>query len=335
MTEVIQIKPGDDQFHLFEQAGKNLYADDVLQKQLANGMNLEFLYKCYIVTKDGMAVGRAALYHNPSLIYQNKKAVSIGNYECADHADCANELMQTVINDARQLGAKLMIGPMNGSTWDDYRFSKHHRHPNFLLEPYHHLYYNDQFVQFGFRPIANYVSNVDYSLSNNHPSILKREEELTAKGVTIRSIELNNYENELRKLYPFICSAFKTNFLYTQISEQNFVNKYKQAKPMIDPAFVLLAEDETGTVIGFIFCYQDLYLRNEKQLIVKTVARNPSAEWKGLGHVMGNRVIRTAAQRGFKAAIHAFVIELGTSTGLSDSFLGNSYKNYVLYGKEI
>jgi N-acetylglutamate synthase-like GNAT family acetyltransferase len=335
MIEVLQVRMGDESFFLFEEVARNLYADQMQKSQLAKGINFEFLHACYIIKRNKEVVGRAALYNNSSLGFKNKKAVCVGNYECINDDVCANELLQKIANDAKQLGANFIIGPMNGSTWDEYRFSTHHHYLNFLLEPYHHLYYNNQFVQFGFQPIANYVSNIDLSLVYDHPSILKREEELIKQGVAIIGIDVSNYENELRKLYPFICDSFSTNFLYTKISEQSFLNKYKEAKEIVNPAFVLIATDKSNDVVGFIFCYGDMYNKKEKQLVVKTVARHPSVQWKGLGHVMGNMVIRNAAQQGFTAAIHAFVIEKGTSTGLSDSFSGNHYKNYVLYGKEI
>ncbi len=335
MNEIIKIQPGDKQFHLFETAAINIYPPGVLQKQLSGGMNREFLHTCYVIVKNGAVVGRAALYNNSSLRYENRKAVCVGNYECINDDDCAKSLLNAVVDDAAKLGATFMIGPMNGSTWDDYRFSTHQQHPNFLLEPYHHLYYNDQFMQFGFRPIANYISNVDYSLNHDHVSILQTEAELISKKVVIRSIDSNHYEEELKKLYPFICASFQNNFLYTEVSEENFISKYKEAAAIINPAFVLIAEDKNKKVIGFIFCYQDLLNTKSKTIVVKTVARNPAKEWKGLGHVMGNHIIRAAAQREFTAAIHAFVIEQGTSTGLSDSFSGNSYKNYVLYGMAI
>jgi N-acetylglutamate synthase-like GNAT family acetyltransferase len=335
MIEVVQLNTGNEQFLLFKEAADNLYSDALQQQRLVSNIRSEFLHSLYIVKKNSAIVGRAALYNNPSLVYENRRAACIGNYECMNDDECANQLLQRVVSDARQLGTTYLIGPMNGSTWDDYRFSIHHHHPVFLLEPYHHLYYNNQFIQFGFQPIASYISNIDHSLSFNQPAILRREEELTAQGLTIRRIDMNHYEDELRKLYPFICTAFATNFLYTPVSEQAFISKYKEAKEMINPAFVLLAEDKEGAIIGFIFCYHDLYNKQEKNLVVKTVARNPSAQWKGLGHVLGNRIMQAAVQQGFKAVIHAFVIEQGTSVGLSDSFLGNSYKNYILYGKEI
>lgn len=334
-TEIRIIEPGSEQFHLFETAAANLYPANILPTQLMKGMNRDFLHTFYVAVKNNKVTGRAGLYHNPQLTYQHQKAVCAGNYECMNDTECANTLLQQVVKDAAKLGAKFLIGPMNGSTWDDYRFSTHHQHPNFLLEPYHQLYYNDQFVQFGFRPIANYISNIDHSLVHDHPSVLKTEKELMAKGIVIRSIDMGNYEAELKKLYPFICSSFQTNFLYTQVSEESFVSKYKEAAAIIDPEFVLIAEDQHKEIIGFIFCYHDLLNTNPKTIVVKTVTRNPANEWKGLGHVMGNRVIRAAAQRGFRAAIHAFVIKEGTSTGLSNTFSGNSYKNYVLYGMEI
>jgi phosphoribosylformimino-5-aminoimidazole carboxamide ribonucleotide (ProFAR) isomerase len=67
--------------------------------------------------------------------------------------------------------------------------------------------------------------------------------------------------------------------------------------------------------------------------VVKTLARNESKQWSGLGQVMSNQVVRTVKAKGYKSMIHAFIIKQGTSRGTSEKFLGKVNKNYVLYGK--
>src|ERR1700739_1381121 len=147
---------------------------------------------------------------------------------------------------------------MNGSTWDNYRFSVHHNHLNFLLEPYHHLYYNDLFTGNGFEPIARYSSSIDTKMDLDHPQVLKREAELLNAGIKIRDINMSRYENELSLLYPFISDAFKNNFLYTPISWETFRERYIEAGQIICPGYTLIATDKEERVAGFIFSYPDL-----------------------------------------------------------------------------
>ncbi|MDQ3393186.1 MAG: hypothetical protein M3512_03600, partial [Bacteroidota bacterium] len=164
---------------------------------------------------------------------------------------------------------------------------------------------------------------------------LQREQEFEQLEVKIRNIRMDEYEDELKKLYGFLSSALKNNFLFTPISWEAFYANYLKAASFINPEYVLLAENLKGDIIGFIFSYDDLINTSKKNLVFKTIVRDAAKKWAGLGHVMSNQVIRKVKNKGYDCFIHAFMLEQGSSTGLSKSFKGNIYKNYSLYGLKI
>lgn len=332
---IIHTKPGDENFHLFKNFPAEIYPADSIRFKLPENINHEYLESCYVLTVDGKPKARAALYTNPHLRYKDKKSFCAGNYESVDDVLLADALLNYISSRAKLLGAEYLVGPMNGSTWDNYRFSTHHNSPNFFLEPYHHLYYNKLFMHNGFDPIAGYFSSIDKQLRFDLPEIMEREKQLVEAGMTLRNINLDNFEHELRKMFEFNELAFKTNFLYTPISWETFHKKYTEAAKYINPEFVIIAEDDAKNTIGFFFCVDDLFNRNEKSLIVKSIARHPDKKWKGLGHVLGNEITKRASRNGYKSMVHAFISEQGTSVKISQSYLGEIYKNYSLYGKEI
>lgn len=333
--EIITTLPGDKNFQLFEKLPTLLYPANSIKHKQTEGINKEFLVACYVLIDNNEVKARAALYNNPHLLYHSKKAVCLGNYECVDDTNVSTTFLNFIENEAKKLSALFLIGPMNGSTWDNYRFSVHHDYPNFLLEPYHHLYYNKQFEAIGFSPISEYSSSIDYELPFDYPDLLKREAELIVAGVKFRNINMDDYLGELKKLYPFITNAFKSNFLYTPIKWETFSAKYLEAAKIIKPEYVRIAEDKNGNLIGFVFCYDDLFNTTEKSLVVKTLARNESKEWSGLGQVICNPIVRDVKTKGYTSMVHAFIIKQGTSRGTSEKFLGKVYKNYVLYGKAL
>lgn len=333
--DIIQTLPGDSNFHLFEQVPKILYAPDSSRLKETESLNLEFLKACFVLIQDDEPKARLALYENPHLNYKGKKSACIGNYECVDSKEISDKIISHVIRESQKGEAKYLIGPMNGSTWDNYRFSTHNNLTNFLLEPYHHAYYNEHFKKAGFQPISHYISSKDQTLNCDSPEVLKIEKELTQKGVRLRSIDLTQFENELKKLFPFISSSFQTNFLYTPISWETFRKKYLEAHRIINPEFFLIAEDAQNNIIGLIFCYPDLFNLKEKSLVVKTLARDASKQWSGLGHVLFNHVVKSAKKSNFTSMVHAFMYDHGTSTGVSSHFSGEIFKNYILYGKDL
>lgn len=332
---LVKVQPNQPEFQLFEAVPANVYFNDSLRLRQTDGINKVFLLECWVVTRNDIPVARLAVYNNPHLLFKGQQAGCIGNYECENDSETAHLILQKALERLKELNLSVAIGPMNGSTWDNYRFSTHHNAAPFLLEPYHHLYYNDQFRENGFNVISEYTSSFDTSLPHDLPELIERERHFSAMGVTIRSINLAQFERELEALYPFVTAAFQTNFLYTPVDWELFRDKYMEAVKIINPNYVLIAEDKEKQPIGFVFAYQNLYCTTEKQLVIKTIARSYDKQWSGLGHVIANQVISNAKKDGFTALIHAFMIQEATSTAISRNFSGEVYKNYALYGREL
>lgn len=222
MTEIVQIKPDDPNFHLFENFSNIIYPADHIRFKLPETINSQFLQSCFVLISENKVCARAALYNNPHLCYQNKKTFCIGNYESVNNQNISSEILMHLSLEAERNGAEFLIGPMDGSTWDSYRFSVHHNHPNFFLEPLHHLYYNEHFLNAGYKIIAKFFSSVDTNLKYDSDYVITRENELKHGGVTFRNIDLSEYEKELEKLFEFNSIAFRTNFLYTPLDREAF-----------------------------------------------------------------------------------------------------------------
>lgn len=333
--EIVCTKPGDSNFHYFETLPKNIYNQNSIRHSQPDQINPDFLEACYVLHQEQTPLARAALYLNPDLSYGGLKSASIGNFESVDNDKAAKKLIQFIKEKAKAAGAGYLIGPMNGSTWDNYRFSEDHDHPNFLLEPYHHLYYNRIFLANGFEIIGRYVSDIDKKLLHDFPDLVNNERILYKKGIRVRPINMNAFEEELKKLFPFLNEVFGNNFLYSPISWTSFLKKYLDAKKLIQSEFVLIAENTEKKIIGFVFSYRDAYNFAEKSLVLKTIARDNSPEWRGLGALLLNQIVRLAAQKEFKSIVHAFMREDGRSIKLSRHFSGQPYKTHVLYGVKL
>lgn len=334
--KIIETQPDDANFHWFENLPLSLYTAEQLAFKKSEGINRAFLKTCFVLLKNDEPQARIALYDNPYLYYKNKKAACIGNYECVNDATISKKILETAIKAAKKLNAEYIIGPMNGSTWDTYRFSLHHDAPNIFLEPYHHLYYNEQFKTVGFGLVSRYFSSKDVDLNYDFPHVLEAEKTFRAQGVSFKNIGKADFEHELGRLYDFNLSAFQTNFLYTPISKTDFISKYAPVKSIIESDFLIVAEDKNQSLIGFFFCLPDFANTTEKSsLVIKTIARHPAPEWRGLGHVIGNFIYKNAIKNGYQSIIHAFMMEDGYSKAISQNYSGRVYKNYGLYGMEL
>lgn len=297
-------------------------------------VNSSYFEAGYFIKNETQVLAAFVLYNNPELIYENEQAHCFGNFEALDHPKAVQQLISFVFDDIQALEKTYLIGPMNGSTWDQYRFNIGENSKPFLSEFTHPSYYNNLFKDSDFQTIASYQSKVDYEIPTNQEHVLKLKTKFLEMGVILRSLDLQNYDLELKKLHPFVTKAFQSNFLYTPISWEDFHQKYSEVKALIQNEYVLLAEFE-NEIIGFIFAFPNLLNPTEKQLVIKTIARSEDKKWQGLGHVIGNEVIHKAKENGFQAMIHAFMYDEGTSQGISNNYLGKAYKAYELLARKI
>jgi hypothetical protein len=118
---------------------------------------------------------------------------------------------------ANENNKDLVLGPMEGSTWSNYRFSDNNDHPSFFMEPYHHAYYPKLIETSGFKPFAHYVSNLDTQLNYNKQRIVEFETTLEDAGAFIRSLDMEDLEADLTRIGEFCNDAFATNVLFTPI----------------------------------------------------------------------------------------------------------------------
>lgn len=296
----------------------------------------EAYFRTMVLVSNGHEpLGCVCIYKNEALFYDKKNTWCIGNFECAQDPSVGTLILTEAQNFVRSNGGEFIIGPMNGSTWDDYRFSLSSSSSLFFTENYKLPYYRTFFEDFGFSSIANYYSAKDRAMQFNKEHILELKSEMEKKGIVFRPIDTHKFEKELEVLYPFLTKAFETNFLYTPIDKNRFYTNYKSVLNYIDPEFTLMAFDETRELVGLFFCLPNYFDSAEKGLVIKTIARKKDAHLKGLGHVMAEIMYEKASQSGFKYMIHAFMHKQGTSVKISNTYSGELLKEYTLYGKEI
>lgn len=332
---LIKTNPGQDEFALFHELPKFLYPENSQRFNLGHEPVTKHLEGCYILIRNEKAVGRFALYFNPHLLYHQESTCSIGSYECEQNPESSKLLLEHATNLARKKGVKWLIGPMDSSTWNSYRFSLQNEQVNFFMEPYHHIYYNTQFKNSGFGTIGEYVSNIDTTLDTDKKTLDGLEREYRSLGAVIRNLRMDDFENEMQKLAQCSIDWFKNNFLYTPISVDEFVGKYTPLKPLFNPELVWIIEDKKGDIHAFIFGIKDYWDKLNQTLIIKSVARKPNSPFKKAGTFLGGKINQSAKKMGYPKVIHAMMISDNASLEISKFRTGTTLKSYQLYGKKL
>jgi len=160
---------------------------------------------------------------------------------------------------------------------------------------------------------------------------------LQATDVTIRPLALEQFDTELERIHALSLVAFQRNFLYSPISQAEFLTQYRQVRPYVQPELVLLAE-QGEKLVGFLFAVPD-WLQAQRgetvdTVIIKTVAVLPGRAYAGLGNVLVARVQAIAHALGYRRAIHALMHDSNNSRNLSDRY-ARSIRRYTLYARKL
>ncbi len=260
----------------------------------------------------------------------------IGHFYASDF-----ESGKTVLSEAcetlRQQGATLAIGPMNGNTWRKYRFvtEANEREP-FILEPRNPDWWPTLWGEIGFKSLAGYHSSVIYDIEKGDPRVERAWGRLEKCGVRIRALSKDDFRADLNRIFYVSEKSFVSNYLYTPISEEEFVQLYLPFKDFVDPRFALIAEHE-GKPVGFVFCIPDLAQHQAGQacdtLIIKTLAVLPGRAYAGLGTVLVDRMREAARTLGYRCIVHALMYDGNDSANIGKN--SEILRRYTLFSKSL
>lgn len=284
------------------------------------------------VVKDGETVlSRAALIYNNGISYKGYKTAQVGFLETENNFEAVKFLFDEIKKYAQEK-YEYLITPINGSTWKKYRITLPSSNPPFLLDNYNKPYYAELFDKFGFEVVANYTSTITNNLDKDYSRLEKFEKIFTSKGIKIRPFSPDNFERDIKKIYDISIKSFVNNFLYTPIEFDEFYKMYEPVKQFLNPEWILIAENEQKEALAFIFGFDNLYSREEKSLIIKTLAQIPDYKYRGIGSYLTELLHKKAFIKDYNNVIHALMHENNVSTNILS---GETYHQYKLYGVKL
>lgn len=227
----------------------------------------------------------------------------------------------------RSQGCTLAMAPLEGNTWRKHRaVIESDGSPPFLLEPMTPPETARLLAEAGYHRLAEYSSSL-IDLTEPGPDLSPLEKRLAF--LAIRPLAIERLEEELRAIYQLSLGAFHDNFLYTPISESEFLASYLAFSAQLTPDSALLAEHD-GRLVGFVFGYPDL-----DRFVVKTLAVLPERTYAGLGTLLVGQIQDRAARRGLTRAIHALQREDNQSRRISKRFQATIFRRYALFAREL
>jgi GNAT superfamily N-acetyltransferase len=122
-------------------------------------------------------------------------------------------------------------------------------------------------------------------------------------------------------------AAFAGAPFFRPIAWEIFYALYAPLGPMLDCDLVLLARDEAGRLLGYLFALPSTTGR----IVLKTLAVAPVASRLGLGAHLADRLHALAHRKGCAAVIHALMHTANPSVALSRRYGSERFREYAIF----
>jgi GNAT superfamily N-acetyltransferase len=330
MYHTVPVKRSDEQERFCALPGLSVLSPEVLDRQRPDASWM-------LVDQSDQIAARCSLWWRETPPMEGHRLGFIGHYAAHERGPAAQILRLACARLAEE-GCSLAVAPIDGNTWQRYRLlTERGPEPLFFLEPDNPDDWPGQLTGNGFAPLAEYYSAVNTDLGQDHTGHDEIARQVAGRGITIRSVDLDRFADELRALYALSAVSFRDNFLYTPIGEDDFVAQYRGIRPYVKPELVLLAE-RSGELVGFLFNVPDMLQAQRGQpidtVIFKTMAVDPAHRDLGLGRLLIARGHLAARELGFRRAVHALMYENNRSRRIS-GHTARVIRRYTLFARPL
>ncbi|MEO7994186.1 MAG: N-acetyltransferase [bacterium] len=288
----------------------------------------------WLALADGAIAARCSLWWTRVPSHESQRIGLVGHYAARDE-EASTALLHHALDELRKHGCTLAVGPMDGNTMRPYRFvTKRGDILPFLMEPNNPDEWPLWWRAVGFKPCATYTSGLNSDLTVTDRRMPEVAARLTAKGVTIRTLDPTNFSEELDRIYAVAAPGFADNFLASPFSREEFRALYLPLQARVVPGLVLIAE-HNGEPVGFMFNISN-YAEGATPatVIMKTFAVLPGRAYAGLGNLLLGASNAHAYALGYRQAIYALIWTGNNSRIIADRF-AIPFREYTLFAKEL
>jgi GNAT superfamily N-acetyltransferase len=292
------------------------------------------------IDASGAVMACCSLWHSETPILEGKRIGYVGHY-WASSAGASRELLSAVCADLLALGRDVAVGPLDGNTWRRYRLvTDAGAEPGFFMEPLNPPEWPAWWMEAGFAALAGYHSSLNDQLIGDDDGLQRSGARAAAAGLKLRSIDMGTFDAELQAIHRLSCEAFPGNFLYSPIAWPEFAAMYRPLHAMINPSFVLLADDphRRGEIAGFLLALPDMLEQRKtgraRTLILKSMAVHPAWRSVGLGGWLIAQAQANASTAGMTRSIFALMHDDNHSARIGSRY-GRVIRRYTLFSRSL
>lgn len=214
----------------------------------------------FLAMREGEVVGRIATCisyrHNE---YHDEQTGFFGFLDTPDEYEIAQTLLKVAMITLKKAGMDRMRGPMNFSTNHECGFLvEGFDSPPMVMMTYNAPYQVKLAEKFGLKKAQDLLAYQLTEESGIPPRLQAVVERLKHRSkVTIRQIDMSNFDRELAVVQEIYDSGWANNWGFVPMDKAEFRHMAKSLKQILDPRIVTIAEHE-GKPIGFSLALPDI-----------------------------------------------------------------------------
>lgn len=311
---------------------------------------------------EGKILGRIAAINNRNYNdFTGEQSGFFGFFDVIEDYSVAKTLLDTAADWLRQQGFDRVLGPTNLSTNETCGvLIENFDEPPFVLTTYNFPYYADFLERYGFVKNTDLLS-YEFFPKNLTPKLEELsqhlEKRLVQNGITIRTIDMKHFDQEVNRFLPIYNSSWDQNLGFVPMTEAEVRQLGKDLKMAIDPDFIYFAEKD-GQTIGIALSIPNLneifikiprgrlfptglfkFLFGRKSIkTLRIVALGILPEYRraGLDVCFYVRSYQTALRKGIQRAEASWILE--NNTLMNRALLqiqGKVYRKHRIYEKSL
>lgn len=213
--------------------------------------------EAFLFIENGTVLGRVAAMIHP----EHPERGLVGLFESIHEERVAFALLDAAKNCLEQHQCQHLIGPVNFSIYQSYRFmTKGFDQEAFVGEPRNPAYYPQLFEDYGFSVNHRWVSwelnraEMDKYLEIN----AKHARAHDLLGYSSKKLDLKHIDDYMRKTYRILIESYRVFPLFTTISEADFLQEYALMPSLLDRDCTRFGFNPQGEFMSFTLILKDL-----------------------------------------------------------------------------
>jgi GNAT superfamily N-acetyltransferase len=317
----------------------------------------------FLARRDGEVVGRIAAVKDPHYNeFQELNHGFFGLFECVNDAGVARALLDVAAQWLRARGFDTVLGPMNFSTNHEVgMLVDGFDRPPAVMTTYNPPYYPALLEANGFTK-AKDLWSFELSASTQPPEKVVRiaEKIRQREGITVRSVELKKFEQEVALIKGIYNAAWEKNWGFVPMTDREFDHLARDMKAIVRPELLLIAEVK-GEPVAFSMTLPDanealkvangrlttfglpiglakLVLASKKirRLRLITLGIKEGYRRRGLDAILYLDTLRTAHQLGYEGGEISWTLEDNTLVNRAiESMGGKRSKTHRIYHRPL